>query len=239
MNARLQRQIEDPQAREAMAIVALRRDALVTLQQLADVDAPLGRRIARRLIDAGHEVQVVRGALRHSPETRPRELISGWGNHALLHNGPEWPRIMVAPLRVVLVWDTQRAWLFACDCAERVLRLFERHMPGDDRAREAIAAGRLASRGYTDAAAKRLRSARRGVKRAEGEALNSRRPGSFRAGYAATSACGATRTSWRGSAVASSWALRALREAPREHAAEVAWQRARFMQYLLDEVPDV
>lgn len=42
---------------------------------------------------------------------------------------------------------------FAADCAERVLPLFEREHPGDDRPRKAIEAGRLVADGEISAAA--------------------------------------------------------------------------------------
>jgi hypothetical protein len=39
-------------------------------------------------------------------------------------------------------WDDRVARLFACDCAERVLGIFEREYPGDNRPRECIAVAR-------------------------------------------------------------------------------------------------
>lgn len=41
------------------------------------------------------------------------------------------------------LWDESRARLFAADCAERVLPVFERDRPGDDRPRKAIEVARL------------------------------------------------------------------------------------------------
>ena len=42
----------------------------------------------------------------------------------------------------VAAWDERTARLFAADCAERVLPVFERERPGDNRPREAIAVAR-------------------------------------------------------------------------------------------------
>jgi hypothetical protein len=50
-------------------------------------------------------------------------------------------------------WDERSARLFAADCAERVLPLFERERPGDKRPRKAIEAARAFARGEIDAAA--------------------------------------------------------------------------------------
>jgi hypothetical protein len=45
-------------------------------------------------------------------------------------------------LRRVPTWNERTARLFACDCAERVLPLYERAVPGDTRPRESIAVAR-------------------------------------------------------------------------------------------------
>jgi hypothetical protein len=41
-------------------------------------------------------------------------------------------------VRRLPTWDQSTAWMFACDCAEHVLPLFEREHPYDDRPRQAI-----------------------------------------------------------------------------------------------------
>lgn len=50
-------------------------------------------------------------------------------------------------------WNETTARLFAADCAERVLPVFEKHVPGDDRPRKAIEATRSYARGEIDDAA--------------------------------------------------------------------------------------
>lgn len=52
-----------------------------------------------------------------------------------------------------LPWDERTARMFAADCAERVLHLFERDYPDDKRPREAIAAARACANGEIGAAA--------------------------------------------------------------------------------------
>ncbi len=52
-------------------------------------------------------------------------------------------------------WDDTSARLFAADCAERVLPLFESKVPLDDRPRRAIEAARALARGEVDVAAVR------------------------------------------------------------------------------------
>lgn len=51
-------------------------------------------------------------------------------------------------------WDETTARLFAADCAERVLTIFEKQRPKDDRPRKAIEAARAYARGEIDDAAK-------------------------------------------------------------------------------------
>ena len=47
----------------------------------------------------------------------------------------------------VETWNDRTARLFACDCAERVLPIFERERPDDERPREAIAVARRFANG--------------------------------------------------------------------------------------------
>ena len=56
-------------------------------------------------------------------------------------------------VRRVTAWDERGARLFAADVAERVLPIFERERPGDDRPRLAIAAARDYANGTISAAA--------------------------------------------------------------------------------------
>jgi hypothetical protein len=56
-------------------------------------------------------------------------------------------------VRQMTRWNDRTARLFAADCAERTLPIFERAYPGDDRPRKAIAAARAYARGEIDSAA--------------------------------------------------------------------------------------
>jgi hypothetical protein len=56
-------------------------------------------------------------------------------------------------LRKIDAWNDRTARLFAADCAERVLPIFEKERPGDDRPRKAIQAARDYANGVIDAAA--------------------------------------------------------------------------------------
>jgi len=51
-------------------------------------------------------------------------------------------------------WNERTARLFAADCAERVLPIFEKAFPGDDRPRRAIEAARAYANGRITAAAR-------------------------------------------------------------------------------------
>ena len=59
---------------------------------------------------------------------------------------------------VELCWNAQTARLFAADCAEHVLHIYEAEYPGDMRPREAISVARLYAKG--DATAEELEAAR-------------------------------------------------------------------------------
>ena len=50
-------------------------------------------------------------------------------------------------LRKIESWNERTARLFACDCAERVLHLYEARYPDDDRPREAIRVARAFANG--------------------------------------------------------------------------------------------
>jgi hypothetical protein len=58
-------------------------------------------------------------------------------------------KVVVREVRLLrkLNWDDKTARLFAADCAERVLEIFERKHPDDPRPRQAIEAARAFARG--------------------------------------------------------------------------------------------
>ena len=66
-------------------------------------------------------------------------------------------KVVVRRARVVErldIWNERTARLFAADCAERVLPIFEKEQPNDDRPRKAIEAARAYARGEIGAAAR-------------------------------------------------------------------------------------
>ncbi len=112
-------------------------------------------------------------------------------------------------------WTEATARLFAADCAERVLPIFEKEHPGDDRPRKAIAAVRAYERGEIDAAARS--AARSAAESAAGSA----------AGSAARSA--AWSAAWSAAESAAESAARS---------AEQKWQQKRLLDYLTGRVPE-
>ena len=57
-------------------------------------------------------------------------------------------------IKKIVEWNDKTARLFAADCAEHVLHIFEREYPKDDRPRKAIQAGRDFANGKISAAAR-------------------------------------------------------------------------------------
>lgn len=201
MMARLD--LSDNDARDAMATRALRRGDMRTLQLLADADPALGRRVARRLIDGG-------GIWDALPPT-----IDGPSGRGLPFPGCLRGAISALAVRCGIVvrvsWDDREQRLFACDCAERVLPIFERAHPGDLRTREAIRVARAYARDDVG-----------------GEELDA----------AGDAAWGAARFAARFAAWGADRTADAARNAAVAVAgdAECAWQRERLLAYLLGEV---
>jgi len=110
--------------------------------------------------------------------------------------------------RKLTTWNEKTARLFACDCAERVLPIYEKEYPDDKRPREAIEAARRYAKGK--ATKKELAAAWSAARDAA------------RAAWAAAAA-GAAWSAARDAAWAA-WA--AASDAERE------WQTARLMQYI-------
>jgi hypothetical protein len=151
-------------------------------------------------------------------------------------------------------WNERTARLFAADCAERVLSLFESVYPGDDRPRAAIQAARDQAAGRIDAVAlDAAEAARAAVWAAEARATE--------AATAANAAWAARAATWTAQAAAwavnAAWAAEAARaavwaaearateaataanaawaaEAARAaaQAAERKWQTGRLLDYL-------
>ncbi len=120
-------------------------------------------------------------------------------------------------VRRIETWNESTARLFAADCAERVLPIFERERPNDNRPRKAIEVARAVARGTADMAA--LRSAWDAADAAG-------TPAAARAAAAAV----------RDAADATWAAAAAVRDAGGAEAAERKWQTTRLFQYLNGEI---
>jgi hypothetical protein len=133
--------------------------------------------------------------------------------------------------RVLDTWNDRTARLFACDCAERVLPLFELAHPDDSRPRVAIETARRFANG--EATSDELAAA--------GAAAEPAGAASWAAAGAASCATGDAVRAAAVSAGAASWAAaRAARDAAvsardAARAAERQWQARRLIEYLKGE----
>ncbi|HUW14482.1 MAG TPA: hypothetical protein VM537_32475, partial [Anaerolineae bacterium] len=128
-------------------------------------------------------------------------------------------------VRRVTRWNEQTARLFAADCAERVLAMFERDMPSDDRPRRAIEATRVFADGRItiDSLAAACAAARAAAWAATGAAA--RAAAWAAAGAAAWDAAGAAAWAAAGDATGdAAWAA--------ARAAAWAWQTEQLFSYL-------
>jgi hypothetical protein len=140
-------------------------------------------------------------------------------------------------LRQLVGWNDRTARLFACDCAERVLPLYERDYPGDQRPRQAIAVARCYANGQ--ATDNELAAAWDAAWDAAGAAAGDAAWDAARAAAraaAGAAAWDAARAAARAAAGAAAWdAARAAAGAAAwaaARAAERAWQTARLFYYL-------
>jgi hypothetical protein len=137
--------------------------------------------------------------------------------------GHEDDKIVVRRARLLheTAWDERIARLFAADCAERVLPIFERERPNDDGPRKAIEAARAFARGEIDR--QQLAAAWAAAWAAAGDAAWAAAWAAARAAAWAAAGDAARAAAW-----AAAWA--AARPAAR--AAERQWQAERLSQYL-------
>lgn len=134
-------------------------------------------------------------------------------------------------VRQVETWNDRTARLFAADCAERALPIFEAHRPGDARPREAIASARAFARGEISAAARA--AARAASAAAMDAAMDAAWSASAASSAAASSAARAASSAARAARDAAWAASSAARSAS---AAASAWQTERLWQYLEGEI---
>ena len=126
----------------------------------------------------------------------------------------EVDKVVVRRARVVekLAWNVTSARLFAADCAEHMLPVFEAEFPGDERPAEAIAAARAFARGEIDAAWA---------------------AGAANAASAASAACAASAAwaAWAAWAASAARAARAARAASAARDGERQWQTRLLLDY--------
>ena len=122
-------------------------------------------------------------------------------------------------------WNERTAHLFAADCAERVLPIYETQFPDDDRPARAIEAARLFANGGITV--KQMAAARPAARAAARAAAWAARAAARAAAWgAARDAAGAARAAaWdtAGAAARAAWA------------AEREWQTARLLEYISGE----
>lgn len=132
-------------------------------------------------------------------------------------------------VKVLDTWNKRTARLFACDCAEHVLPVFESQRPDDDRPRTAIEVARLFARG--EATADELAAAGDAAADAAGAAAWAAAAAAWAAAWAAWDAA---RAAWATADAARAAAGDAAWNAAWN--AERRWQTERLMAYLRGEV---
>jgi hypothetical protein len=137
-------------------------------------------------------------------------------------------------IRKIENWNEKNARLFAADCADHVLHIFEKERPNNDRPRRAIQAARDFALGKIEAAARAAAGAAAGDAAwaaAWAAAMEAARAAAWAAAWAAAgdAAGAAAREAAREAARAAAWA--AAWEAARE--AEKKWQTKTLFKYLV------
>ena len=125
-------------------------------------------------------------------------------------------------LRRVTTWNDRTARLFACDCADRVMPIYAKRYPGEDRPQQCIATARRFANG--EATAEELAAARDAARAAAWDA-------DWDAAWAARDAARAAAWAAAWAAWAAAWAAwDAAWDAARDAARD--WQTNRLFEYL-------
>ena len=147
-------------------------------------------------------------------------------------------KICAASIRMTRIpaWNERTARLFAADCAERLLPIFEERFPADDRPAKAIEAVRLFANG--EITKKQMDGARAALGIAWGAAraaLGAAWGAAWDGGAASAAVWAASAAVW--AAEETAWSAREAARDAKEAAgdAERAWQSARLMQYIKGE----
>ena len=141
-------------------------------------------------------------------------------------------------VRTIETWNEKTARLFACDCAERALKHYERKYPNDDRPRKAIEIARRFARG--EATKKELLAAAYDAAYANAAAYDAAYDAAY-ANAAARAAAAAYAAYAASAASAAAYAASAAAYATRTAAsdAERKWQTEHLFEYLDAEVVQI
>lgn len=178
----------------------------------------------------------------------PEIWIAEWRGDRIDHGD----KIVVSEARIIRrldTWNEHTARLFACDCAERVLPIFESICPDDDRPRQAIETVRRYAVG--EATADELAAAEVAAWAAAWAARDAAEAAAWAAAEVAAEAAAwaaswaaswAARDAWYAgwyAGWAAAWDARDARDAAEAAArdAEKRWQAERLRQYLDGEAP--
>lgn len=192
--------------------------------------------------DASYLDTALREASRANDYDTGRRLLALHDRDGVARAVPDVPRTL-EPIRyrgIELAWDAATARLFAADCAEHVLHLYEEEYPDDPRPRRAIKVARQYALGL--ASDEELRLARDAAEAATSEAgagaaaHTPPREAAWAARESAWAAMAAARETVSDAAAReSAWAARAG-ASDAAMAAEINWQRQLLIRYLLGEV---
>ena len=130
-------------------------------------------------------------------------------------------------LRRIETWDEKSARLFAADCAERVLPIFEKEYPDEDAPRKAIQAARDYANGKINK--KQLAAASDAARTAASAAASAAARDAARAAWDAA---------WAAASAAARDAVTAASAAARDAARDAAreWQAERLFKYLEEQL---
>jgi len=196
--------------------------------RLREMPLEEARRLTRRgehgaalglLVDGGIEVTYSNGSRRCSLSL-----------FQLLESLTDRPVNVSSPLWIPLQWGAREARLFACDCAQRVLHMFEGVHPDDRRPRSAIETARLYALGNSSDAhlEKAWDSAWNAV-------LGELDTGAKMAAKAATRAASES-MNWAAAETAKYAAFSVQTKGAAAGSDERQWQMERLLQYLTSEV---
>jgi hypothetical protein len=221
------------------------------------LDLLRGRRLAVKLtgVDLARSPEATLDELLSLAEKFPEEVLANPALPLLALEAPQKYALLQYVACYELTWqaisrvlerlDNRRRRLFAADCAERVLHLFEARFPGDRRPRRAMeaarqyAAGELSERELYEAGEAARLAAWAALPGADSASINAAEKAAIAAAQAAQGATEdlAEHAAHSAALSAASAALHADDPAGMADLAERKWQLARLKAYLLEIRP--